>query len=186
MGDDVLDVATVAPQASVDGAVARRGRRRLPAALAVVTALLLGTWFAVSRSREPHDPRAYPGSQAQDLPGTLDRYHLQLPDCARATVRYHRHAQWEADSFYLHFTGDRHCMNQFLLFNGMFLREDAADTAGLPFDARTTAGFGWPQDPARRYRTFRHLRGKAPLVEAQVALHESGDDAEVYLLAGII
>lgn len=189
---DVLDVESAEQARQADGGRARHrrprgGRRRLRAGLASLAIVLLVLWYALSREHTPHDPRAYPGSQSQDLPGTLHRYHLALPDCAVRSVRYHRYAQWEADSFYLHFTGDRHCMNQFLVLNGIFLTDGRKESVGLPFDAQTTAGFGWPQDPERRYRSIRHqpLSGEV-LVDVAVALYESGDSAEVYLHAGIV
>jgi hypothetical protein len=189
---DVVDVESAEQATQPDGGRARHrrphGRRRwLHAGLASLVIVLLVTWYALSREHTPHDPRAYPGSQSQDLPGTLHRYHLGLPDCAARSVRYHRYAEWEADSFYLHFTGDRHCMNQFLVLNGMFVTGKRTESAGLPFDAKTTAGFGWPQDPDRRYRSLRHrpLSGQV-LVDVAVALYESGDAAEVYLHAGIV
>ncbi|GAA1646853.1 hypothetical protein ACFQY4_16350 [Catellatospora bangladeshensis] len=180
----MLDVATEAPPAPADGGAARRGPRRLRIALAVAAVLLLGSWFALSRSTEPHDPRAYPGSQSQDLPGTLERYHLRLPECAQPSARYHRHAQWEADSFYLHLTADGSCVDLFLLLNGLY--GDAGERAGLPFDPRTVAGFGWPQDPTLPYRTFGNVMARATLVEVEAAVHRSGDRAELYLLAELI
>jgi hypothetical protein len=181
-GADVLDAATEA------GDGERRGSRGLTIALAAAGTVALVLWFAVSRSRSraPHDPRAYPGSQSQDLPGTLERYHLRLPDCAQRAARYYRHARWEADLFYLHFIVDKNCLNQFLVLNGMFQAGDAGDRFGLPFDARTTAGFGWPQDPARRYRVFTHRVERGALVEARVAVHRSENSAEVYLIAAIV
>ncbi|WP_144123504.1 hypothetical protein [Catellatospora sichuanensis] len=189
---DVLDVesAEQAAQAGGDRARHRRpsGRRRWSSSvLALFVIVLLVLWYALSRDHTPQDRRAYPGSQSQDLPGTLHRYHLGLPDCAAGSVRYYRYAQWEADSFYLHFTGDRHCMNQFLVLNGMFLTGERRESAGLPFDAKTTAGFGWPQDRDRRYRSIHHqpLSGEV-LVDVDVALYASGEFAEVYLHAGII
>ncbi|WP_155375176.1 hypothetical protein [Catellatospora vulcania] len=189
---DVLDVesAEQATQAGGDRPRHRRPnrlRRPLRAGLALLGIVVLVFWYALSRDHPPHDPRAYPGSQAQDLPGTLHRYHLGLPDCATGSVRWYRYAQWEADSFYLHFTGDRHCMNQFLVLNGLFLTGERTESAGLPFDGRTTAGFGWPQDPDRRYRTLRRQPGHGEvLVDVDVALYESGESAEVYLHAGIV
>lgn len=176
-------MATEAPPAPVAGGTGRRGHRRLRSALAAAAVLLLGLWFALSRSAEPHDPRAYPGSQSQDLPGTLARYYLQLPECAQPMVGYHRSAQWEADSFYLHFTGEGSCVDLFLLLNGMYGDPGATDRAGLPFDVRTVAGFGWPQDPVRRYGTYRNVMAQATLVRAEAAVHRSGGQAELYLLA---
>lgn len=189
---DVVDVESAEQVTQADVGRARhrrpRGRRRLlRVGTASLVIVLLVLWYAVSRDHTPHDPRAYPGSQSQDLPGTLHRYHLGLPDCAARSVRFYRFAQWEADSFYLHFTGDRHCMNQFLVLNGMFLTGERTESKGLPFDAKTTAGFGWPQDPDRRYRSVHHqpLYGEV-LVDVAVALYESGESTEVYLHAGIV
>lgn len=179
----MLDVATEAPPAPVDGGAGRRGRRRLRLALAAAAVLVLGAWFALSRTAGPHDPRAYPGSQAQDLPGTLARYHLQLPECARPSVRYHRHARWEADAFYLHLAADGSCVDLFLLLNGLY---GDGERAGLPFEPRTVAGFGWPQDPTVPYRTFDNVMAQATLVEVAAAVHRSGDRAELYLRAEII
>ncbi len=181
----MLDVATEAPPTPAAGGIERRGHRRRTIALAVAAVLLLGWWFALSRTTAPHDPRAYPGSQTQDLPGTLARYHLQLPGCAQPSARYHRHAQWESDSFYLHFAADESCVDLFLLLNGMYLDDGGADRAGLPFDAKTVAGFGWPQDTTRPYRTFANVMAQATLVEAEAAVHRSGERAELYLLAEI-
>ncbi|BCJ76630.1 hypothetical protein CS0771_61740 [Catellatospora sp. IY07-71] len=180
----MLDVATEAAPVPADGGAGRRGPRRLRIALAVSAVLLLGSWFALSRTTEPYDPRAYPGSQTQDLPGTLERYHLQLPECAQPSVRYYRHAQWEADSFYLHLIGDASCVNLFLLLNGLY--GDAGVRAGLPFDPRTVAGFGWPQDPTLPVRTFGNVMARATLVEVAAAVHRSGERDELYLLAEII
>jgi hypothetical protein len=183
---DVLDAASAGQAPPAEGGRGRR-LRALLLALPVTAALLL--WYVVCHDRGSQDPRAYPGSQTQDLPATLSRYRLRLPVCAERSVRYYRHAQWEADSLYLHFSGDRHCMNTFLVLNGLFTVDVGPAVPGLPFDARTTAGFGWPQDRGRRYRSFTRRLGSATgatLVDVQVALYEPGDDAEVYLHAGIV
>ncbi|GIF96153.1 hypothetical protein [Catellatospora citrea] len=189
---DVLDVesaeqATPAVRGRARHSRPGEPRRWLRIASAVLAVAVLVLWYALSRDHPPRDPRAYPGSQSQDLPGTLHRYHLGLPDCAEGSVRYYRYAQWEADSFYLRFTGDRHCMNQFLVLNGMFLIGRRTETAGLPFDPKTTAGFGWSQDSARHYRSLHHqpVAGDV-LVDVEVALYESGESTEVYLHAGIV
>ncbi|MEV0459138.1 hypothetical protein [Catellatospora methionotrophica] len=187
---DVLDVESAERVAQGGRARHRRpglSRRWLRAGAALIVLVLLVLWYVLSRGHTVHDPRAYPGSQSQDLPGTLRRYRIGLPDCATGSVRYHRYAQWEADAFYLHFAGDRHCMNQFLVLNGMFLTGEPEESAGLPFDPKATAGFGWPQDHDRRYRSV-HRRPVSgdPLVDVDVALYASGESAEVYLHAGIV
>lgn len=183
----MLDVATAETQVPVDGDATRPGPPRwLAAALAIVAAALLVLWFIVSRSDDPHDPRAYPGSQSQDLPGTLSRYQLRLPDCAAAAARFHRYAQWEADHFHLRLSADRHCVNTFLALNGLFLT-DADVRPGLPFDAATTVAFGWPQDPAAEYLTVaRAVRAGAALVDVEVAVHQTGEHTDLYLHAGIV
>lgn len=182
----------------VDGGSAppRRGwsplaRRRISWLLVIVSlvSLTLAAAWAVWRVMGDYsnDPRAYPGSEIRSLKTALKYYHIRLPDCARESVRFAQYDQLTTDSLYLFFSGDDHCIPEFLAVNGLD-DEQTVTEEGLPFRPTFGAEFGWPRDKERKYITLRGTVGApdSQLVDILIAIDYTSNPHNLYLRAGII
>jgi hypothetical protein len=130
----------------------KKPSRRLVAWSASLLAFAICAVAAVVLWNVTHgeDPRAYPGSHSQSLDRMLDYYHLQLPACAESTVRYAQFRQFRANSFYLYFSGDETCIQEFLRELGL-ADEETYLQRGLRYRPGPEEEYGWPEDPSREY-----------------------------------